>query len=87
MPAPPCVRSDLHLSYPPTSIRKLTDQVNPKILCMGRYEDQGRVRPVVHRASLVEMAVPYGDVNEVRAGLRWTRCAVCLCGQHGQRCA
>ena len=28
-----------------------------------RYEDQGKVRPVVHRASLVEMAVPYGDPN------------------------
>ena len=28
------------------------------------YEDGGRVRPVIHRASLVEMAVPYGDVNE-----------------------
>ena len=28
-----------------------------------RYEDGGRVRPVLHRASLVEMAVPYGDPN------------------------
>ena len=28
-----------------------------------RYDDPtaGRVRPVLHRASLVEMAVPYGD--------------------------
>jgi primary-amine oxidase len=25
------------------------------------YEDQGRVRPVIHRASLSEMQVPYGD--------------------------
>ena len=25
------------------------------------YEDQGRVRPIVHRASLSEMFVPYGD--------------------------
>lgn len=25
------------------------------------YEDGGRTRPVLHRASLVEMAVPYGD--------------------------
>ena len=30
-----------------------------------RYEDQGRVRPILHRGSLVEMAVPYGVVNEV----------------------
>ncbi|GLI66897.1 hypothetical protein VaNZ11_010924 [Volvox africanus] len=27
------------------------------------YTDNGRVRPVLHRASLVEMAVPYGDPN------------------------
>lgn len=26
-----------------------------------RYEDQGRVRPVMHRASTVEIIVPYGD--------------------------
>jgi len=25
------------------------------------YEDQGRVRPIIYRASLVEMVVPYGD--------------------------
>lgn len=28
--------------------------------CVG-YEDGGKLRPVLHRASLVEMAVPYGD--------------------------
>ena len=27
------------------------------------YEDDGRVRPVLHRASLVEMCVPYADPN------------------------
>ena len=26
-----------------------------------RYEDQGRIRPVMHRMSLVEVIVPYGD--------------------------
>ena len=26
-----------------------------------RYEDQGRVRPIIHRASTVEIIVPYGD--------------------------
>jgi len=32
------------------------------------YEDQGRIRPVLYRASLVEMVVPYGDpgVNNYR---------------------
>ena len=28
-----------------------------------RYEDCGRVRPVLHRMSLVEMCVPYADPN------------------------
>ncbi len=26
-----------------------------------RYEDQGRIRPIIHRASTVEIIVPYGD--------------------------
>jgi Cu2+-containing amine oxidase len=26
-----------------------------------RYEDSGRVRPVLHRASIVEIAVPYAE--------------------------
>jgi hypothetical protein len=29
-----------------------------------RYEDQGRVRPVLYRASTVEIIVPYGDPRE-----------------------
>ena len=29
--------------------------------CMRRYEDQGRIRPIIHRASTVEIIVPYGD--------------------------
>ncbi len=28
---------------------------------MRRYEDQGRIRPIIHRASTVEIIVPYGD--------------------------
>jgi primary-amine oxidase len=31
------------------------------ILHMIGYEDQGRLRPIMHRASLAEMVVPYGD--------------------------
>lgn len=27
------------------------------------YEDQGQVRPILYRASLVEMTVPYGDIS------------------------
>lgn len=26
-----------------------------------RYEDEGRLRPILHRASIAEMAVPYGE--------------------------
>jgi primary-amine oxidase len=31
------------------------------VLYMVGYEDQGRVRPILYRASLAEMVVPYGD--------------------------
>ncbi len=31
------------------------------------YEDQGRVRPILYRASLAEMTVPYGDTNITQA--------------------
>jgi primary-amine oxidase len=31
------------------------------VLYMIGYEDQGRVRPLIYRASLVDMVVPYGD--------------------------
>lgn len=30
----------------------------------SRYEDGGRVRPVLYRASTVEIIVPYGDPRE-----------------------
>lgn len=34
-------------------------------LCLGslgcRYEDQGRVRPIMYRAALAEIIVPYGE--------------------------
>jgi hypothetical protein len=29
-----------------------------------RYQDQGRLRPVLYRASTVEIIVPYGDPRE-----------------------
>ena len=31
------------------------------ILHMIGYEDEGRLRPIMHRASMAEMVVPYGD--------------------------
>lgn len=38
------------------------------------FQDEGRVRPVLHRASLSEMAVPYGE-----------DCRQLLCGMTGHR--
>ncbi len=41
--------------------------LNPReglVLYMIGYEDQGRVRPILYRASLSEMVVPYGDPSE-----------------------
>ena len=35
------------------------------VLYTVSYEDQGKVRPVVYRASLSDMVVPYGDPSEV----------------------
>ena len=35
--------------------------LNLKPYAWRRYEDQGRLRPVMHRASTVEIIVPYGD--------------------------
>ncbi len=31
------------------------------------YEDEGRVRPILHRASLADMVVPYGDPSPMHA--------------------
>lgn len=31
---------------------------------LHRYKDGGKIRPIMHRGSLVEMAVPYGDPRE-----------------------
>ncbi|HXR65109.1 MAG TPA: primary-amine oxidase [Ktedonobacteraceae bacterium] len=30
------------------------------------YEDQGRIRPIIYRASLAEMVIPYGDPSQNR---------------------
>jgi primary-amine oxidase len=30
------------------------------------FEDEGRIRPIVHRASIAEMLVPYGDPSPIR---------------------
>jgi len=43
------------------SLRVSMDSVEGLILHEIGYEDQGRVRPVLFRASVTEMVVPYGD--------------------------
>ena len=43
------------------SLRVTMDAVEGLVLHEISYEDQGRVRPIVYRASVSEMVVPYGD--------------------------
>ncbi|NUR06858.1 MAG: primary-amine oxidase [Nocardioidaceae bacterium] len=42
------------------------DQVEGLTLHQVGFEDGGRVRPIVYRASIAEMVVPYGDPSPVR---------------------
>ena len=43
------------------SFRVGMDPIEGLVLHQIGYEDQGRVRPIVHRAAVSEMVVPYGD--------------------------
>ncbi|TML65186.1 MAG: tyramine oxidase, partial [Actinobacteria bacterium] len=43
------------------SLRVSMDPVEGLVLHTVGYEDGGRVRPILHRASICEMVVPYGD--------------------------
>ena len=43
------------------SLRVAMDPLEGLVLHTVGYEDGGRVRPVLHRASISEMVVPYGD--------------------------
>jgi len=40
------------------------------VLYLVRYQDQGTLRPVIYRASLAEMFIPYGDPNPAHYRLR-----------------
>ena len=42
-------------------LRVLMDHTEGLVLHSVTYHDQGRARPVLHRASLAEMVVPYGE--------------------------
>ena len=48
------------------------------ILYLVRYQDHGTIRPVIYRASLAEMFIPYGDPNP-----RTTARTSSTCGEYG----
>jgi primary-amine oxidase len=49
------------LSWQHWSMRVSMDPLQGLVLHTIGYEDGGRVRPILHRASICEMVVPYGD--------------------------
>ena len=50
-----------HVRWQKWSLRVSMDSVEGLVLHEVGYEDQGRVRPILFRASVSEMVVPYGD--------------------------
>lgn len=54
------------VSWEKWSLRIGYDMREGLILHGVGFEDAGRVRPIVHRASIAEMLVPYGDPGPVR---------------------
>ncbi|MCK2036006.1 primary-amine oxidase [Microbacterium sp. SSW1-49] len=54
------------ISWEKWSLRIGYDMREGLILHGIGFEDEGRVRPIVHRASVAEMLVPYGDPGPVR---------------------
>ena len=49
------------------SLRVGMDPLEGLVLWTVGYEDGGRVRPIVYRASVSEMVVPYGDPGPMHA--------------------
>jgi primary-amine oxidase len=50
-----------HVDWQKWSFRVAFDPFEGLVLHQVGYEDDGRVRPILHRASISEMVVPYGD--------------------------
>ena len=50
-----------HVHWQKWSLRVSMDSVEGLVLHDIGYEDEGRVRPILFRASVSEMVVPYGD--------------------------
>ncbi len=53
------------LSWQKWQVRIGFDPYEGLVLHQLGYTDDGRVRPIVHRASIAEMVVPYGDPGEL----------------------
>ncbi|MGH3025997.1 MAG: primary-amine oxidase, partial [Gaiellaceae bacterium] len=58
------VHDDGEISWGRWRLRASLQAVDGLVLHRIAYEDGGRIRPIVHRASLAEMVVPYGDPHE-----------------------
>ncbi|MSO36646.1 MAG: primary-amine oxidase [Acidimicrobiia bacterium] len=48
------------------SLRLTFDPYEGLVIHQVTYDDKGRVRPIMHRASITEMVVPYGDPAETQ---------------------
>ncbi|WP_309124286.1 primary-amine oxidase [Arthrobacter sp.] len=46
------------------------------------FNDKGRIRPVIHRASIAEMVVPYGDPSPIRSWQNYFDTGEYLVGQY-----
>ncbi|MGA9871351.1 MAG: primary-amine oxidase [Rhodococcus sp. (in: high G+C Gram-positive bacteria)] len=56
-----------HVEWEKWSLRVGFDAREGLVLHQIGFEDSGRVRPIIHRASIAEMVVPYGDPSPVRS--------------------
>jgi primary-amine oxidase len=54
------------LSWQKWQVRIAFDPYEGLVLHQLGYDDDGRVRPIIHRASIAEMVVPYGDPGELQ---------------------
>ena len=52
-----------HIKWQNWNIRHSFNYREGLVLHDVSYEDAGKLRPILHRASLVEMCVPYADPN------------------------
>jgi primary-amine oxidase len=56
-----------HIAWQRWAMRVSVDPCEGVVLHAVSYEDGGRVRPILHRASISEMVVPYGEPSPAHA--------------------